>query len=90
MSDWIIWGLAIAAVAISLLNPGGLVIGGAIALILLGGRYGLPFAADLARSRQHGVGRAKTSQKAREKMRDGRDRVEKARDRLDSDDRRRR
>ncbi|WP_418280807.1 hypothetical protein [Halorubrum sp. DTA98] len=90
MSDWIVWGLAIGAVAITFANPGGFVIGAGIALLLLGGRYGLPFIADLIRSRQHGVGRAKASQKAREKVRGGRERVEEARDHVDDEWRERR
>ncbi len=68
-ADAIVWFLAIAAVMVSLLNPGGLLIAGLIAFVLLGGRYGLPFVGDLVKQRQSGVGRAKVGQSTRDMLR---------------------
>ncbi|GAB6879183.1 hypothetical protein JCM17823_14570 [Halorubrum gandharaense] len=79
-TDAIVWSLAAAAVLVSLFNPGGLIIGAAIAFVLLGGRYGLPYVGDLIKQRQSGVGRAKVSQRARDGVRGARDRVDDARD----------
>ena len=75
-ADWLIWGIAGVAVLVSFANPGGLVIGAAIAFLLLGGRYGLPFIGDYLKSRQSGVGQAKAQRKLRDSMRrdDDRDR----------------
>jgi len=67
--DAIIWFLAAAAILISLMNPGGLLIAGIIAFVLLGGRYGLPYVGDLVKQRQSGVGRAKVGQSARDRLR---------------------
>ncbi|WP_254810609.1 hypothetical protein [Natronosalvus amylolyticus] len=72
-ADHVIWGIAIIAVGITFLNPGGLIIGLAIALFVLGGRYGLPFARDVYTARQSGVSSAKVRQKARD-MGSGRNR----------------
>jgi len=65
-ADHVVWGLALFAVAITFLNPGGFIIGLAIALFLLGGRYGLPFARDVYTARQSGASSAKIRQKARD------------------------
>ncbi len=69
-ADTAVWVLALAAVGIALLNPGGMVIGAAIAIVLLGGRYGLPFIGDLVKERQRGVGAAKHQRQIREKIRE--------------------
>lgn len=68
-ADWLLWSLAALAVLVSFANPGGFIIGALIALLLLGGRYGLPFIGDYIRSRQSGVGQAKTQRKLRDSMR---------------------
>ena len=68
-ADWLVWGVAGLAILISLANPGGLLIGGAIAFVLLGGRYGLPYVGDVLRERQSGVGAAKARGKVRDSMR---------------------
>jgi len=54
---------------VSFANPGGFIIGAAIAIVLLGGRYGLPFVGDYLKSRQSGVGQAKAQRKLRDTMR---------------------
>ncbi|WP_066418788.1 hypothetical protein [Halorubrum aethiopicum] len=68
-ADWLLWSLAGLAVLISFANPGGFIIGAAIAFLLLGGRYGLPFIGDYIRTRQTGVGQAKAQRKIRDTMR---------------------
>lgn len=70
-TDAIIWTLAILAVLITFLNPGGLIIGLLIALVLLGGRYGLPYVGGLIRDRQRGASSAKISQGTRKRFRGG-------------------
>ena len=75
-ADWLVWSIAVLAVLVSFANPGGFVIGAAIAFLLLGGRYGLPFIGDYLKSRQSGVGQAKAQRKLRDSLRrdDDRDR----------------
>lgn len=75
-ADWLVWSIAVLAVLVSFANPGGFVIGAAIAFLLLGGRYGLPFIGDYLKSRQSGVGQAKAQRKLRDSLRrdDERDR----------------
>lgn len=68
----IVWGIAIVLVGISLLNPGGLLIWGGLAVLLLLARYSIPFAGDVIRERQKGVSSAKADQKMRNKLRGGR------------------
>jgi len=68
-ADWLLWSIAGAAVLVSFANPGGFVIGAAIAFLLIGGRYGLPFVGDYLKSRQSGVGQAKAQRKIRDSMR---------------------
>lgn len=68
-ADWLLWTIAGLAVLVSFANPGGFIIGAAIAFLLLGGRYGLPFIGDYVRSRQSGVGQAKYQNKMRDAMR---------------------
>jgi|GEM_PF-735472 hypothetical protein len=67
--DTFLWAVAIGVLLISLANPGGFIIAGIIAFVILGGRYGLPFVGDLMKQRQSGVGRAKASQKFRDGLR---------------------
>jgi hypothetical protein len=67
--DTFLWILAIGVILITLANPGGLIIGLLVAFVILGSRYGLPFVGDLVRQRQSGVGRAKVTQGARNKLR---------------------
>jgi hypothetical protein len=69
MKDVAIWAIAVFAVLVSFMNPAGLMVGLAIAFVLLGGRYGLPFVGDIVRERQSGIGRAKVEHRARERMR---------------------
>ncbi|ELZ38769.1 hypothetical protein C471_09370 [Halorubrum saccharovorum DSM 1137] len=68
-ADWLLWSIAALAVLVSFANPGGFVIGAAIAFLLIGGRYGLPFVGDYLKSRQSGVGQAKAQRKIRDSMR---------------------
>ena len=68
-ADWLVWGIAGLAILISLANPGGLLIGAAIAFVVLGGRYGLPYVGDVLRERQSGVGAAKARGRVRDSMR---------------------
>lgn len=64
-ADTIVWGIAIIAIGISFISSGGLIVGIAIAVLIIGGRYGLPFASEVYTARQSGVSSAKVRQKAR-------------------------
>jgi len=67
--DVVVWIVAIAAVLVTLLNPGGLIIGAIIALLLLGSRYGLPWVGDYVKQRNSGIGQAKLRQSTRDRLR---------------------
>lgn len=77
----VVWLLAIGAVAVTFLNPGGLIVGLLIALVLLAGRYGLPFVGKIYLARQQGMARAKIEQKARDSVRGTREFVDDTTDR---------
>ena len=68
-ADTVVWVLAIAAVLVTFLNPGGLIIGLLLAGALLAGYYGIPFFAGLFRERQRGASAAKIGQGSRKRLR---------------------
>ena len=70
-ADTIVWILAIAAVLVTFMNPGGLIIGLLVGGALLAGYYGTPFFAGLFRDRQRGTSAAKVGQGSRKRLRGG-------------------
>lgn len=70
-ADAIVWGLALFAVLVTFLNPGGLLVGLLIAFVILGARYGLPYVGQVYRDRQKGASAAKINQGARRRIRGG-------------------
>jgi len=61
-ADWLLWGIAALAILVSFANPGGFIIGAAIAIVLLGGRYGLPFVGDYLKADSRASGRPKRNE----------------------------
>jgi len=68
-ADWLLWGSPHSLFSCRSRTPAGSSSAPAIAIVLLGGRYGLPFVGDYLKSRQSGVGQAKAQRKLRDTMR---------------------
>jgi len=70
-SEIIVWSLAGFLVAVTFLNPAGLIVGGTLAILLLGAYYGIPWVGDLIKTRQQGKSAAKADRSVRKKLRGG-------------------